>query len=362
MPQPKIIRLESLDDLLKLFEDWDDLWRRSDVTLPLLRAEILVQWVEQFSRPENFIAVAVEAGGRLAAALPLVRRKIGRFFPAAALPCNEWADSGDLLLDDNTDIKEVLDVLAAGIRNLNVPLLWLGEAALDANRWRLLCQALRRNGMTVAERRRWRVGRVEIDHDWPAFKARWSRKHRQQMTRAARRMEALGDVRLDLRRQLMPDEVETAMRECFQIENLGWKGVKGTSVLRTPKMAEFYIRQAESAACWGQLEIAVLRCGGQPAAFSYGLSAKGVFHSIKTGYDPEFSEFHPGQLLRYHLLERFFADHERKALDFQGPINEAHAAWRPSRYAVGRVAAARGAFGRTAVWAYKHVWPRVRRD
>ena len=59
-----------------------------------------------------------------------------------------------------------------------------------------------------------------------------------------------------------------------------------------------------------------------PVAFAYGLTAKGVFHSIKVGYDRDFAEQLPGQLLRYYLLERFFADPERKALDFQGPMTE----------------------------------------
>ncbi len=386
MTQPRIIHIESLDALRATAGAWDDLWRRGEATLPSLRAELLAQWVEQFSRPEDFSAIAVEAEGRLAAALPLIRvgwdkrsavpPRIFRrwwgcasldppYFPfsrAAAIPCNEWSGSGDLLLEADDAVDEALRALAVGIRETGVPLLWLDEATLDAARWRQFQQTLSRGGMTVAGCRRWLVGRVEIDHDWPAYKARWSRKHRQKMAQAARRLGERGNVRLDVRSRLAPHEVETAMRQCFEIEDRGWKGEAGTSVLRTPGMAGFYVRQAEQAARWGQLEIVTLHCGGRPAAFSYGLSAKGVFHSIKVGYDPEYAEYHPGQLLRYYLLERFFADPERKALDFQGPMTEAHAAWQPERYAVGRVAVApRGLAGRLAVLAYKHVWPWVRR-
>jgi len=280
---------------------------------------------------------------------------------AATLPCNEWSGSGDLLLDADDASETALCALAAGIRETDVPLVWLDEAALGAARWRRLQQVLLRAGMGVAGHRRWLVGQVKIDHDWPAYKARWSRKHRQKMAQAARRLAERGEVRLDVHSRLAPDEVEAMMRRCFEIEDRGWKGTAGTSVLRTPGMARFYVRQAEQAARWEQLEIVVLHCGYRPAAFSYGLSAKGVFHSIKVGYDPEYAQYHPGQLLRYHLLERFFADPERKGLDFQGPMTEAHAAWGPERYAVGRLAVApRNICGRLAVLAYKHVWPWVR--
>jgi CelD/BcsL family acetyltransferase involved in cellulose biosynthesis len=105
----------------------------------------------------------------------------------------------------------------------------------------------------------------------------------------------------------------------------------------------------------------MLHCGDRPVAFSYGLAAKSVFHSIKVGYDPEFGAQHPGQLLRYHLLERFFTEPGCKALDFQGPMTAAHAAWLPEPYTVGRLAVApRSRWGRLAVQAYKNLWPCVR--
>jgi CelD/BcsL family acetyltransferase involved in cellulose biosynthesis len=240
-------------------------------------------------------------------------------------------------------------------------LLWLDEAVLDAPRWRRLQQAFADRRMTAAAHRRWPVGRVAIDGDWSAYKARWSRKHRQKMAWAGRRLAERGQVRLVVQSRLAPDEVAAWMRRGFEIEDRSWKGVAGSSVLRTPGLADFFTRQAEQAARWGQLELVFLECGDRPAAFCYGLSAKGVFHSMKVGYDREFAEQVPGQLLRYHLLDRFFAEVGRKALDFQGPINEAHAAWLPERYTIGRLAVApRGFVGRLAVRAYRDLWPCVR--
>lgn len=369
MANHRILQIESLETLRALADKWDDLWLRGEATLPSLRAEMLAQWVEQFARPDDFFAIAVETSDRLTAALPLLRRGKGRpgvmnlppFSRAITMPSNEWSSASDLLLDESDVSDQAPHYLINGIRESGVRLLQLDEVILDSARWRRFLQASTEAGMSAAEHPRWEVGRVTIDHDWPAYKARWSRKHRQKMAQAVRRLAEQGEVRLDLHSRLSPKDVEPVLRRCFEIEDGGWKGAAGTSVLRSPGMAEYYLRQAQLAARWGQLEIAMLNCGDCPISFSYGLAAKGVFHSIKIGYDPQFAEYHPGQLLRYYQLERYFADPERTALDFQGEMTSSHAAWLPEPYSVGRVLIApRAMMGRMAVWGYKHIWPSVR--
>lgn len=151
MTKPRVVHLESLNALRDAAEAWDDLWRRSDATLPSLRAELLAQWIEHFAKPDDFHAIVVEKDGLWMAALPLVRRKIGRLLTAATMPCNEWAASGELLLDasegkafspdaDQTTTSEqanesdspTLAALAEAIRRMPWPLLWLDEVVLNS--------------------------------------------------------------------------------------------------------------------------------------------------------------------------------------------------------------------------------------
>jgi len=358
----RILHLDSLSALRSKAEAWDDLWRRSRATLPSLCAEPAAQWVEHFASPDRFHAVVVEAEGRWVAALPTVRRKAAGLIEVAALPCNEWSASGELLLDESAEPAAALEALAASLRELPWPMLWLDEVAIDAPHWRQFHAALVRAGMTIARRRRFEAGRVETVGDWAAYRRRWSRKHRQTMARAVRRMTALGGMRLDVVSRFASGEVAAWMRRGFAVEDRGWKGRAGSSILRSPDMADFYLRLAQQAARCGHLELAMLRCGDRDAAFSFGLTAKGVFHSIKIGYDETFAACHPGQLLRGLLLERFFADPEHRVMDFQGPMTEAHAAWRPKTYPVVRLAVGpRKLSGRAAVWAYQHLWPLVAR-
>ncbi len=361
MSRPRLVHLDSVDQLRAAAPAWDDLWRRSELTLPTLRAGLVAQWVGQFAPRAEFHALAVEDQGQWVAALPLVRRKVGRVIDAGAMPTNEWSSSGDLLLDATARVDTALDALVAAMVELPWQLFWLEEVAIDAPRWKAFQAAISRAAVTAHFQEQSQLGRIEIDHDWEAYQRSWSRKHRQQMARHARRLARQDDVQLRVLSELAPQEVEGWMRRGFEVEDRSWKGAAGTSVLQTPGMFTFFTRQAEQLARWGDLELAFLECGKRPIAFSYGLSAKGVYHSYKVGYDLEYAGYSPGQLLRYQLFRRFYGDPQRRAIDCMTP-GDAHGKWKPATYAVGRlVVASRRLLARAALHTYKCCWPYVRR-
>ncbi len=110
-PQTRVVHLRSLEALRTAHSDWDDLWRRSEVTFPTMRAELIAQWVEHFASGAEFHALAVEHHGRWAAALPMLRKKIGPLIVAGVLPCNQWSSSGEFLLDLSADVNPAVEAL-----------------------------------------------------------------------------------------------------------------------------------------------------------------------------------------------------------------------------------------------------------
>ena len=52
--------------------------------------------------------------------------------------------------------------------------------------------------------------------------------------------------------------------------------------------------------------MAALRLDGRPIAVDLSLEFDHTHYLLKTGYDPEFSKFGPGHLLRWDMLERAF--------------------------------------------------------
>ncbi|MBN2473734.1 MAG: GNAT family N-acetyltransferase [Pirellulales bacterium] len=362
MNRYRLVQLDSIDQLRAAAPVWDDLWWRSDVAFPTYRAELVAQWVEQFAPGEEFRALVVADQRQWVAALPLVSRKLCKVIRACELPLNEWISRGEVLWDAAADADAVMDLLAQATADLPRQLLWFDEVPLDAPRWQALVRALARAGMTVEIRPRYCVGRMTIDHDWQAYRRHWSRKHRQAMSRLARRLSDRGEVQLTTLGQLAPDQVEEWMRQAFEVEDRSWKGGAGSSVLRWPGMFAFFNRQAEQLAEWGQLALHFLEAQGHPIAFAYGMQAKGVYHSCKIGYDAEYAAYAPGQLLRCRMLEAFHDDPQCRAVDFIGPMTEAHRQWRPDTYRLGRVLVApRRGLGRTFLRGYQRFGPLLRR-
>lgn len=354
----RLVCLENTAELLADAARWDRLWYESTTTIPTARAAAVVQWCRQFRPQAPVRIIAVAQADRYLAAVPLVERRLGGLLRVGTLPTNPWLTCGDLLAAspvDSPPTMAALDLLVAGIRRL-VPwsLLWLDEASLDQPHWRALIAAVQRRGV-AHDLRPWAdVGTLTIGNYWAAYRASWSRRHRQRWMRQRRRLEALGPLRLQRLRPRTPEQLEAALREAFAIEHRGWKGRSGTSVFSTPAMFGYFLAQTKPLAVAGLVEIAFLFVGDNPAAFILGLHGKGVFHSCKIGYEPQWADYSPGQVLRGLLLEELFTKqtidatqpHERvAAIDFQGELTAAHRAWRPNCYTVGRLAIGLGPTG-----------------
>ena len=70
MGRPRLVQIDSLAGLRAAAADWDDLWWRSEVTMPTCRAELVAGWVEQFAPRADFRALVVEDQGQWVAAGP----------------------------------------------------------------------------------------------------------------------------------------------------------------------------------------------------------------------------------------------------------------------------------------------------
>ncbi len=341
---------------------WDALWARSEVLVPTARAEFVALWLEQFAPDKPTAAVLVEHQGRAVAALPLVEQRWSRFVQAGGLPTNPWASHGDLLLDPAAG-PEAIDALVTAVgRDTPWPLFHFNPVALETPRWQAFAAAAGRAGWSLHQQARWRTGVVRIAGSWADYEASLGREHRRNRKRNAQTLDKAGGGQFELRTEFTASEATSLVREGFEVEDRSWKGAAGSSVLRSPGMLEFFTRSALAAVDAGCLELAFLRHAGQPIAFAYGWRAKETHFLPKVGYDENYKQFGPGQLLVMRWLEALFAAGEPQTLDFWGELAPWTESWSNDSYAVGRiVAAGPSPLGRSLVYAYENWRPRLKK-
>ena len=342
----QLVQFHSLEETQAAAPAWNRLWQRSELASPLFRAEMAVQWLEQFGGRSPLRVLAVQQDQEFLAILPLVQRKARRLIRVGDLTINSWSPNGDLLLDQQADVPRALDLLVAGLTTLPWSLLWLAMVPLESRRWQAFRAALDRRGLPHDARVRYGIGQVDLSGGLERCTAGWSKNHRRNLRKDQRRLEESGPVTLKFHRQFAPAEVDQLVTAAFELECRSWKGSQGDAVCRHPGMLEYFLHQARQLAEWNALRLAFLEHAGAPIAFEYGWVGKDTYYSYKVGYDPEFARFGPGHLMRLALVQELCTDAAVKRIDFYGPLNEALACWATDRYDLGELLVAMRPAGR----------------
>jgi CelD/BcsL family acetyltransferase involved in cellulose biosynthesis len=103
-----------------------------------------------------------------------------------------------------------------------------------------------------------------------------------------------------------PEDLDSELDECLQVEASGWKGKHETAVLSQPETTSFYRGVAAAFHERGELRLSTLRLDGRLAAFDLCLLHRGRLYLLKTGYEESFRKLAPGLVLQLSVIERCF--------------------------------------------------------
>jgi CelD/BcsL family acetyltransferase involved in cellulose biosynthesis len=356
-----VLRLGSREALRASAEPWDDLWRRSHVTVPTARAELVAQWVECFQPQAAFEAIVLCRRSQFLAALPLVSCRRGGWIESWDLPGNEWSPAGALLLDPQADPDQIAQRLVAEMARLPTALFWFDAVGVDDPGWPSLLAAANRADFETDVFHRWDSGWIDVCREEAFPAAGCAKNFRKKTRKAIRELSAAGALQLRVERPRDDSEARDLLADAWQIEHAGWKGRAGTSVRSRREIRRFYEQQACQLARWGQLTLAFLDLDDVPIAFEYAWWAKSVHHAMKVGYQERFARYSPGQVLVHQLLERFRESGECESVDVIGILDDAIGCWRPRRRRLARLLLApRGWLNRSVVVASRRLLPPVR--
>ena len=260
-----------------------DLWREWDVLAdrmaapPFLRPAWFVAWQRAYGDGDLRV-LSVREGDRLAGVLPIEVR--GR---ATLSPTNTHTP----LFGPIAESPEVERALATELLHQcggRIELCYLDPGTTFAD-------SLRGSDRVVRVDTVLRSPHLSLAEDAP----KPPRKLLKELRRQRRRLEEQGLVDVTVHETVRG--IESAIEEFVHVEASGWKAEQGTAIASRDASARFYEEIARWAAQLGWLRLYFLRLEGRPIAAEFDIECAGALYALKSGFDPEFRAFGPGQLL-----------------------------------------------------------------
>ena len=271
--------------------EWDHL--ADEVTAPpFLRPGWFTRWRRAFGRGDLAV-VAGRRDGELVAVAPFEVRRTGWRSPA-----NWHTPAYAVVARDDGAAAAVVDgaIDAAGGR---VDLGFVDAGSVTAG-------AASATGHRAIQRVLERSPFVAVSGSWADFEAGLAGTFRRELNRRARRLAEQGETAFDVTTD--PDDLDDRLGEGFAVEQSGWKGQRRTAIADQPATEAFYRSLAHWAGERGWLRLGFLRVDGRAVAFDLALQDADVHYLLKTGYDPRFARYSPGNLLRRHMIGLAFDD------------------------------------------------------
>jgi CelD/BcsL family acetyltransferase involved in cellulose biosynthesis len=138
------------------------------------------------------------------------------------------------------------------------------------------------------------------------------KKKRKELARLRNRLAEIGDVKV--RKLTDSSEADVWAKLFLELENQGWKGARGRSLLSSPEDAAWFCASIHGGLRAGKLDFLRMDCGGRPIAMlvSFGDSAR---YSVKIAHDPDFERYSPGLMIEIEATKRALAEPDFRFLD-----------------------------------------------
>lgn len=134
-----------------------------------------------------------------------------------------------------------------------------------------------------------------------SFWAGYSSKFRKGLQKKMRKAEEQGSLRLDCVTQV--DALQPAFEQFLQVEDSGWKGQRGTSIVKQPAKLAYYQSLLQSYGELGQCQINLLYLDNTVIAAQFGVQVNGRLYLLKIGFREDFAAISPGYLILGKLIE-----------------------------------------------------------
>tara|TARA_R110002073_G_scaffold56029_6_gene143058 strand:+ start:196 stop:1224 length:1029 start_codon:yes stop_codon:yes gene_type:complete len=135
------------------------------------------------------------------------------------------------------------------------------------------------------------------------------------------------NINLRIENHISISGLNKALMRYSALEMKGWKSTKGTAIKYNNQQGEFYLDVLESFSKTNQAEIIELYFNNELAASRIVLFNRDMLIILKTTYNEDLSQYAPGRLLLYQLIEREFVLKRVKKIEFYTNATQDQLSW-----------------------------------
>jgi CelD/BcsL family acetyltransferase involved in cellulose biosynthesis len=312
----KLEVIRTSDELAALGAVWDQLVARAGLNHPFVSHDWIRTWWESFGGDAELCIALVRSGDELIAIAPFMRtmeRLYGTSSTCLRLLANDHTPRCDFIVAAKHD--EAYSAIWNFMMSGDWDMVQLREVPDDSATLQALSERAREAGIKAGTRHTADSPFLRTAPSWTDYMDTLPPKRRWFLRNRLKRLSALGRVSLET--VTGGDDLADALEHGFRLEAAAWKGEAGTAIVCEPEIRRFYTLLAERAAAQGWLHLQFLKVDDRRIAFSYCLAYEQRMYLLKTGFDPEYADYSPGNLLSYLVLQDVHASGFRE-YDFLG--------------------------------------------
>ncbi|MFK8018951.1 MAG: GNAT family N-acetyltransferase [Pseudomonadales bacterium] len=142
---------------------------------------------------------------------------------------------------------------------------------------------------------------IQLPSSFGEYLGTLSSNQRKQVRRRRRRFEEMGETRFY--RWPATQAIDSAFDSLVALHNKRWDGVEDAGSFNTSKYLAFHRAVMQALHTRDELRLYCLELNEQMIAMEYSYKWNDTIYSFQCGYDPQFSELRPGQLLLNYSIE-----------------------------------------------------------
>jgi CelD/BcsL family acetyltransferase involved in cellulose biosynthesis len=305
----EIERIEEIEDLDRIKEDWNALLERNETKTIELTYEWQMTYWRHFNENSELFVLIVKEGASIVAIAPFkltYTRRLGVTVRSLEFIAARESNYQDFIIrSDNKQILErILDYLTSmqeswDILNLtNIPeTSTTAHFLLNGLDRSLLCR------IASAEK----CVFLKIDKAWEEY-AEYSKKTRKHIAYRKRRLQKLRDGEVSYLHCSSQEQLESDLQRLFDLHRKRWNQTKTPSQFNDDRYCKFYLEVVPQLQPKGQIDLFVLRVGDSPVALSLNFLCDRSYLGQLMAYDPEYEKGAPATVMLEMFVKQAFAD------------------------------------------------------